>query len=64
MKLHLSSKNKMLGGVCAGIAETIGVDPSFVRIGFLSRDCFFIWRLSLYIYSYVGAAAKGITEEI
>ena len=23
----------MLGGVCGGIAECIGVDPSFVRIG-------------------------------
>ena len=40
MKLHLSSKNKMLGGVCAGIAETIGVDPSFVRIGFFIAGLF------------------------
>lgn len=36
MKLHLSEKNKMLGGVCGGIAETIGIDPSFVRIGFFA----------------------------
>lgn len=33
MKLHLSNENKMLGGVCGGIAECIGTDPSFVRIG-------------------------------
>ena len=32
MKLHLSSKNKMLGGVCAGIAETIGVHMALVII--------------------------------
>ena len=40
MKLHLSSKNKMLGGVCARIAQTIGVDPSFVRIGFFIAGLF------------------------
>ena len=63
MKLHLSSKNKMLGGVCAGIAETIGVDPSFVRIGFFIAGLFLHMALVI-IYSYVGAAAKGITGEI
>ena len=26
------SKNKMLGGVCAGIAEYMGVDPTVVRV--------------------------------
>lgn len=33
-KLH-KSKNKMLFGVCGGIAETLGIDPSLVRIGFV-----------------------------
>ncbi len=32
MKLHLSSTNKKLGGVCGGIAENIGVDATIVRI--------------------------------
>lgn len=26
------SANKMLGGVCAGIAEYMGVDPTVVRV--------------------------------
>lgn len=32
MKLHLSSTNKKLGGVCGSIAENIGVDATIVRI--------------------------------
>jgi len=30
--LHLSSTNKKLGGVCGGIAESIGIDATIVRI--------------------------------
>ena len=32
MKLHLSDRGKKLGGVCGGIAETVGIDPSIIRI--------------------------------
>jgi len=28
-----SSKNKMIDGVCAGIAEYFNIDPTLVRIG-------------------------------
>ena len=31
-KLYRSTTNKMLGGVCAGFAEYLGWDPTFVRI--------------------------------
>lgn len=31
-KLYRSTTNKMLGGVCGGLAEYIGWDPTFVRI--------------------------------
>lgn len=33
-KLKLSRKNKMLAGVCGGISEYFGLDPSLVRIIF------------------------------
>ncbi len=33
-RLH-KSKNKMIFGVCAGLAETLGSDPAIVRIGFV-----------------------------
>lgn len=32
-KLYKSSKNKMLDGVCAGIAEYFNLDTTLVRIG-------------------------------
>ena len=31
-KLHRSSKNKIIAGVCVGIAETYGFDPTVVRL--------------------------------
>ena len=34
MKL-LRSNDRMLGGVCAGIAEYFNLDPTLVRIGYL-----------------------------
>ena len=32
-KLYKSIKNKMIDGVCAGIAEYFNIDPTLVRIG-------------------------------
>ena len=32
-KLYKSSKNKMIDGVCAGVAEYFNLDPTLVRIG-------------------------------
>lgn len=34
-KLYRSSKNKMIGGVCSGIAEYFDVDPTLVRLGWV-----------------------------
>jgi phage shock protein C len=32
MALHRSTKNKMIAGVCGGFAESLGWDPTLVRI--------------------------------
>ncbi len=32
-RLYKSSKNKMIDGVCAGIAEYFHIDPTLVRLG-------------------------------
>jgi len=32
-RLYKSNKNKMLGGVCGGIAEYFNIDPTLVRLG-------------------------------
>jgi len=34
-KLYKSTKNKILGGVCGGIAEYFSVDPLLVRAAFV-----------------------------
>ncbi|RMF67078.1 MAG: PspC domain-containing protein [Calditrichaeota bacterium] len=33
-KLMRSSTDRMIGGVCGGLAEYFNIDPSLVRIGF------------------------------
>ncbi|MDD4295600.1 MAG: PspC domain-containing protein [Ruminiclostridium sp.] len=35
-KLYLSDTNKLIGGVCGGIGEYLGVDPTVIR---------FVWAL-------------------
>lgn len=32
MRMHLSSADKKIGGVCGGIAESIGIDATVIRI--------------------------------
>ena len=34
-RLYKSNENKMLVGVCGGIAEYFGIDPTLVRLGWV-----------------------------
>lgn len=34
-RLYKSRDDKMLGGVCGGIAEYFGIDPTLVRLGWV-----------------------------
>lgn len=34
-KLTKSRENAIISGVCAGIADYLGVDPTIVRVGYL-----------------------------
>ena len=38
-KLYKSNKDKMIDGVCAGIAEYFGIDPTLVRLGTVILTC-------------------------
>jgi phage shock protein PspC (stress-responsive transcriptional regulator) len=40
-RLHRSSTNKMVAGVCGGLAEYFGLDVSLVRI---------IWAIALLVF--------------
>lgn len=35
MQLHRSYRDKVVGGVCSGIAETLGIEPLYIRLLFL-----------------------------
>lgn len=35
-RLHRSSTDKMLGGVCGGLAESLGVDATLLRLAFVA----------------------------
>lgn len=39
-KLYKSSTNKMIAGVCGGIAEYLGIDPTVVRVIWAIFCCF------------------------
>lgn len=34
-RLYKSNENKMIGGVCGGIAEYFGIDPTVVRLAWV-----------------------------
>lgn len=34
-QLYRSRENRMIGGVCGGLGEYLGIDPTLVRIGFI-----------------------------
>ena len=39
-KLYRNTENKMLAGVCSGIADYFDIDPTLVRLGFVILTCF------------------------
>ena len=49
-KLYRSSKNTMLGGVCAGIAEYFDIDPTLIRLGFVLLSLFTACFPGLLVY--------------
>ncbi len=40
-KLHKSRNNRMIFGVCGGIAESLNMDPSLVRLLWIFFGCIF-----------------------
>jgi len=44
-KLYLSDTNKIIGGVCGGIGEYLGIDPTVIRL---------IWAIMSIISCFIG----------
>ena len=53
-RYSLNRRDAKLVGVCSTLGERFGIDPTFLRIGFVAA-CFFIsWQVSLTIYAALG----------
>jgi phage shock protein C len=48
-RLYKSSTDRKISGVCAGVAEYFGLDPTMVRIGYAALILFAGTGLLLYI---------------
>ncbi len=46
-RLYRSRDNRMVGGVCAGLGEYIGIDPTVVRVIFVLGSFFGMGSLAL-----------------
>ena len=52
-KLYRSSTQKMVAGVCGGIAEYFGIDPTLVRLGFVALSFMFGGGLLVYLIASI-----------
>ncbi len=50
----LDRKDAKIAGVCSTLGNRIGVDPTFVRIGFVAAAIFISFKLTLIAYAAVG----------
>lgn len=48
-KLYRSKSNKMISGVCGGIGEYLGLDPTLIRIGYALLSMAYGTGIFLYI---------------
>ena len=54
-KLYLSKTDCKLGGVCGGIGESYGIDPTLVRLAWVLIDIFtgFLPGIIAYIVAWI-----------
>ncbi|MDO5143190.1 MAG: PspC domain-containing protein [bacterium] len=52
-RLYKSKQNKMISGVCGGVAEYLGIDPTIVRIGFMILSSLAGSGLMMYIIASI-----------
>ncbi len=52
-KLYKSRSQRMLAGVCGGIGEYFGIDPTLVRLGFVALSALFGGGVIAYIVAAI-----------
>ena len=53
-RYSLARQDAKIAGVCSALGERIGVDPTFIRIGFAAAAIFISWKLFLVAYIGIG----------
>jgi phage shock protein PspC (stress-responsive transcriptional regulator) len=53
-RYSLDRKDAKVAGVCSTIGAMTGVDPTFVRIGFVAAAIFISFKLTLIAYAAIG----------
>ena len=52
-QLYKSNTNKKVAGVCGGIGEYLGIDPTIVRLGFVALSLLAGGGLAVYIIAAI-----------
>ncbi len=52
-QLYKSNTNKRIAGVCGGIGEYVGIDPTLVRLGFVALSLLAGGGLAVYIIAAI-----------
>ena len=58
-KLYRSEKNRMIAGVCGGIAEYFNIDPTLVRLGFVALSFMLGGGVLVYILAAIIIPKEG-----
>ncbi len=61
-KLYRSRNNRMLFGVCAGLANFFGIDPTHHAFNICSRYAIWIWLVYFHLHRAVYRGARRIAR--
>ena len=64
MKTLRKSNNKVVCGVCGGIAEYFNIDPTLVRLGFVAGSIIFGSGLLAYIVAAIIMPEAGFAKTV
>ena len=53
-RYSLARQDAKIAGVCSALGDRMGIDPTFVRIGFVAVAFFISWKVALVLYAGLG----------
>ena len=53
-RYSLARQDAKIAGVCSALGDRMGIDPTFVRIGFVAAAFFISWKVALVLYAGLG----------